>query len=39
MAEVIGLIAEPAAVVDPFDDVPALLARSVASWSVADDIV
>jgi hypothetical protein len=38
IAEVIGLIAEPAAVVDLLDDVPALLARSVASWSVADDI-
>src|SRR4029453_16861635 len=38
IAEVIDLIAEPAAVVDLLDDVPALLARSVASWSVADHI-
>jgi hypothetical protein len=33
IGEVTGLIAEPAAVVDLSDDVPALLTRSVASWS------
>ena len=37
IAEVLGLIAEPEAVVDLFDDLPALLARCVASRSVADD--